>query len=508
VRRFAASVIASIALVTGVLAPGAGGGEAVFAQGVAAGEIGPGSALLWTRAPRAGGIEVSGSCTARGRTTPLRGTGRARAADDRTITIPVRGLPAGARCTYRFQQADATSPTGRFETAPAASADVPVRFAYSGDADATPGLDGKPAYNGFQTYARMAAERNDFNVNLGDTIYSDSEVADAPVALTVPAKWGKYRLGLGLAPLRTLRAATGLYSHWDDHEFVNDFSRAEHGASVYAAGMKAFRDYAPVAYAARTGLYRTVRWGRNVELFFLDERSFRSAKATAACNGDLAPTAPAGVRAAFAAIAPPLAQPVPAGCREAIDDPSRTMLGAAQLTAFTKAIRASTATWKLVVNEVPLMQLYALPYDRWEGYGAERARVIETLRSVRNVVVLTTDTHAHLIGEVRSRTLEPAGPDSTGIWEVITGPVATNTYAKEIDAVLGAPGSGDFVTSLFFEPAPPRGLGLRCSATDAYGYAQVVATRTTLTVTPKDSSGRPVREKTGATCAPLVLRAR
>jgi alkaline phosphatase D len=508
VLRFAAGLTASAAVLAGALAATAVGSEAVFAQGVAAGEIRSSSALLWTRAPRAGGIEVAGSCTARGRTTPFRGSARARAADDRTVTVTVRGLPAGGRCSYRFRQADATSPVGRFETAPAPTADVPVRFAYSGDADATPGPDGKPAFNGFQTYARMAAERNDFNVNLGDTIYSDSEVADAPAALTVPAKWEKYRLGLGLAPLRALRAATGLYSHWDDHEFINDFSRAEHGASVYAAGVKAFRDYAPVAYTARRGLFRTARWGRNVELFFLDERSFRSAKATAACNGDLAPTAPAAVRAAFAAIAPPLAQPVPAGCREAIDSPSRTMLGAAQLAAFTTAIRASTATWKIVINEVPLMQLYALPYDRWEGYGAERARFVETLRSVRNVVVLTTDTHAHLIGEIRSRTLDPAGPDSTGIWEVITGPVATNTYAKEIDAVLGAPGSGDFVTSLFFDPAPPRGLGLRCSATDAYGYAQVVATRTTLTVTPKDASGRPVREKTGATCAPLVLRAR
>ena len=43
---------------------------------------------------------------------------------------------------------------------------------------------GKPAYNAFQVYGRMAAERNHFNVNLGDTIYSDSEVAGLPPALT------------------------------------------------------------------------------------------------------------------------------------------------------------------------------------------------------------------------------------------------------------------------------------------------------------------------------------
>ena len=55
----------------------------------------------------------------------------------------------------------------------------------------------------------MAAERNDFNVNLGDTIYSDSEVGGAQVARTVREKWAKYRQNLSLAPLRTLRASAG-----------------------------------------------------------------------------------------------------------------------------------------------------------------------------------------------------------------------------------------------------------------------------------------------------------
>lgn len=51
----------------------------------------------------------------------------------------------------------------------------------------------------------MAAERNHFNINLGDTIYSDSEVGGVPPALTIPAKWAKYRQNLGYAHLRNLR---------------------------------------------------------------------------------------------------------------------------------------------------------------------------------------------------------------------------------------------------------------------------------------------------------------
>ena len=45
-----------------------------------------------------------------------------------------------------------------------------------------------------------ANEANDFNINLGDTIYSDSELAGAAVARAVPEKWGKYKLGLALPP--------------------------------------------------------------------------------------------------------------------------------------------------------------------------------------------------------------------------------------------------------------------------------------------------------------------
>ena len=43
---------------------------------------------------------------------------------------------------------------------------------------------------------------------------------------------------------------------------------------------------APVRFSRRDGLYRSVRWGRNAEVFFLDQRSFRSANAdaTGVCN--------------------------------------------------------------------------------------------------------------------------------------------------------------------------------------------------------------------------------
>ena len=483
-----------------------------FAYGVTAGEITSTSAVLWTRAPKPGDVNVA--VTSHGQLIGF-ARGQATTSEDLTVRLHVRNLAPGTRYRYAFrQESTANLAVGTFETAPAPTANATVRFAFSGDADATPGPNGKPGFNNFETYGQMARERNDFNINLGDTIYSDSEIPGSPPALTVAAKGAKYKLGLALPNLRKLRAATGVYSQWDDHEFINDFSKAELGDAIYKAGVKAFTDYAPVTYTPQNGLYRTFRWGKNVELFFLDERSFRSAKASAGgvCdNGggpDLAPTAPAAVRAAFATLIPSLAQPAPAACLAAINDPSRTFLGARQHAMFVKAIHASTATFKVVVNETPIQQFYQLPFDRWEGYAAERTQLLNDLAGVKNVVFLTTDTHANLIGEVRKQTLEPGGPVGTGIWEVVTGPVATNSYAKEIDSALGGkPGFGDLVTSLFLKPQPPLGIGMRCAATDVFSYAEVKANATTLTVTPKTASGAPVFEKTGARCAPLVLRA-
>jgi alkaline phosphatase D len=497
----AIAVLATAVIGVDAAAPG-------FRYGIAAGEITSTSALLWTRAPAAGTVRAQISADRTFRSGVATMSVNARPMRDLAVSIVVRGLRPAGRYFYEFHQGASTSRRGTFETAPASSANTTIHFAVSGDADATAGSTGRPAYNRFEVYAAMANEANDFNINLGDTIYSDSEAGGAAVARTVAEKWGKYKLGLVLPTLEWLRRSAGLYSHWDDHEFINDFSRAENGDAIYAAGVKAFTDYAPVAKPAATGLYRTFRWGKNLELFFLDERSFRSAKVTTTCGGDLAPTAPQAVRDGFAALAPGLRTPVSPACLAAIDDPSRTMLGARQYAAFTRAIKASKATWKVVVNEVPIQQFYALPYDRWEGYAAERARLLRFLHAnVRNVVFLTTDTHANLVNEVRYRTLGGA-PESSGMWEVVTGPVATNTFAKEIDGYLGQNGAGTAIGALFFKPAPPNGVGMRCAALDTYSFAEVTVSARRLKVAMKDAKGQPVREATGVQCAPLVLPAR
>ena len=513
--------VPAIAVAVAVAIPSSGQ-AAKFSQGVTSSEVTSHSALLWTRAPKAGSLVVQVSRKANFRHAARKNVS-APSGDDKTVHFKVRKLKAGKRYFYRFRQGKSKSPVGRFVTAPKAGANKVVRFAYSGDADAQRAqYDTKPFYNNFQAYASMAKEKNAFNINLGDTIYSDSEVGGSVVngefvpafaATTVPQKWQKYKQNLGLANLRRVRASTSMYNHWDDHEFINDFTVAENGQALYDAGVKAFTDYMPVTFKKSTGIYRTVRWGKNAQLFFLDERSFRSAKADDACinpqtnSPDLAPTLPPAQRAAYSAIVPSLGAPVSQACLDTIADPSRTMLGADQMQRFTNAVKASSAKWKIIVNEVPIQQFYALPYDRWEGDEPERQKMLQLLSSVKNAVVLTTDTHANLFNDARFQTLESGGPKDSGVPELVTGPVATKTFKVEINEATGRDNGGDLVRAIFKAP-PPNGVGMQCAVIDTYSYTEVKATSKQLTLSPKDLNGKPLKEPEGNGCGPFKLAAK
>jgi alkaline phosphatase D len=494
-----------------------------FSLGVAAGEVSPNSAILWGRADQAGETRLELATDAGFTRVVRRLKVEATTANDLTVQRRVGDLQSGTRFWYRFTSGAAASDVGTFVTAPKTNADAAIKFAWTGDYDAEPAVgETQPFWNDFGVFGSMQAEGNDFNVGLGDTIYSDSEVPGKlnPVALTVEQKWAKYTLNLGQAPLANLRGAAGFYSHWDDHEFINDFSRFESvfssgtidGQELYQRGVKAFTDFAPVDYSSGNGLYRTRQWGKNLELFFLDERSFRSAKASkgGVCDNpqtgqpDLAPTAPQSIRSAFAILVPSLVEPVSQACLDAINDPNRTLLGDQQMKTFIRDITHSPARFKVVVNELPIQQYYALPYDRWEGYEADRQRVLSALQGVKNVVFLSTDVHATLVNDARFKTLEPGGPQNSGILEATVGPAATATFSREINDAVGSPIGGVGVDAFFLEPEPPFGVGMQCSGIDQFSYGEVAVSSTQLTITPKDIHGTPLTTDDGP-CGPFVL---
>ena len=305
----------------------------------------------------------------------------------------------------------------------------------------------------------------------------------------------------------------GFYAHWDDHEFVSDYSRATGGKALYEAGVRAFRDYNPVSFSRRGGLYRQRRWGANFELFFLDERSFRSAPASAspACRNpasgrrDLAPTANPSLRRLLTAFDPALAQPVASACTARIRDPRRTILGRRQRERLKRALVRSSARFKVIVNEVPIQQFYVNPYDRWEDYAAERADLIQFLRArVKNVVFITTDVHAAFVNDVRVWTHEVPGPLDSGILEVSVGPANSETFRDDLDKRTRR-GAARFLDRRFFEPPlSAGGLGMRCSGIEQLSYGQVEVSSNRLTITPKGIRGGPLVTDDGI-CPPVAL---
>jgi phosphodiesterase/alkaline phosphatase D-like protein len=499
-----------------------------FSLGVQAGDVTARSAILWAKANKSGAYALR-VATNRRLTRDLDvHLVRARRSNDNTLQMRVRGLESGQRYFYRFSRGRMRSDVGTFVTAPGRSQNATIEFAWSGDTDfnTQPG-ERRPHWSTGGIYRRMAAERNDFNINLGDTIYSDSEIPGRrdDLALTVRQKWAKYRTNWANRHFRAVRRSAGLYSHWDDHEFIDDFSPAQNtftpsfataplnmdGRTLYNRSARAFTDYSPVTFSRRNGLYRTVRWGANLELFFLDQRSFRSANAdvSGVCDNpqtnspDFAPTAPQANRAVFAVLYPPFAQPVPPGCVDAIRDPNRTMLGKRQLARFLRGVERSNARFKVIVNEVTIQQYYLNPYDRWEGFEAERQQVLSGLQGVDNVIFLTTDEHAVFANDARFQTLEPGGPRDSGIMDVTVGPVATFTWEGEIDEATGE-GNADAADALFLSQPPPDGVGMRCAVIDQLSYGQVRVTRNRLTIMPKDINGRQVQDG-GRPCGPFVL---
>ncbi|HEX6458659.1 MAG TPA: alkaline phosphatase D family protein [Thermoleophilaceae bacterium] len=488
-----------------------------FHYGVTAAEVTSKSAVVWARPDKAGKYTAQVATNKRFTSGVKSRKVTATTRRDLTVQTRFRGLKPNRIYYYRFKAGKKVSDVGRFHTAPSPNANATVKFAWSGDEDAQPAPGSKkPFFGPMKAFGAMAKQKNLFSINLGDTIYSDSEVkGESTLATTVRQKWAKYKMNLATKNYQRIREASGMYNEWDDHEFQNDFSKPEFGNTIYQAGVKAFRNYMPVSYHSATGLYRSFRWGKNVELFFLDERSFRSAKASAnhVCDNpstgqpDNAPTAPQTTRSLFSALDPEFLQPVSPACLNAINDPSRTFLGHAQLALLERALQHSSATWKVLVNEVPIQQFYALPYDRWEGYAAERTKLLTFLtQKVKNAVFLTTDVHANLVNDVRFQTLEAGGPKNSGIEEFTTGPVGTGTFSQEIDNTIGKPGSGAAVTSAFFKPPPPNGVGMQCANTNTFSFGQVTATAKKFTVKLLDQNGKPIKDVGNKPCGPFTLK--
>jgi alkaline phosphatase D len=229
----------------------------------------------------------------------------------------------------------------------------------------------------------------------------------------------------------------------------------EHGLGLEAGNIAAIESLK---------VFRTLRWGRNVELLLTDNRSFRSEPLTD--RPEVAPFKPKGfpfvvaedvVEILDAGRAYDGGQP-PATIRyDGVDvpnprrgAPSQSMLGATQKRWFLDRLRASSATWKVWGNSVAMLDWrtdfqnlpaelnvrwpttgYALLGDEdWSGYRSERAEVLEFVKQhgITGFTNIAGDRHSFLAGLV-SRSLPPKAFEPVGV-EFVTGSVSAPGLAE------------------------------------------------------------------------------
>ena len=189
-------------------------------------------------------------------------------------------------------------------------------------------------------------------------------------------------------------SATGTYAQIDDHEVKNDFDGETVDPDRYAAGLEAFNDWMPTN-RANVLTMRRVRAATRGTSTRSGERRQRSSTRRALVpqlarsgeggvhepghTADPRPRADSAQRHCGRSAGLPASPP--AGCLTAINGPLRTLLGPVQKAAFKADLLASTAKFKIVLSEDAIQQFYALPYDRWEGYGGERSEILNYIRS-------------------------------------------------------------------------------------------------------------------------------
>ena len=415
-----------------VQAPPADAGHPLAApitHGVAA-EVTATSAVVWARCDRETGLHVALRDRA-GRETVA--STAVQAADDFTGRLKFEGLEADSTYGYRAwcgpdSEGESDAASGALRTAPDARTARAVEFVWGGD------LGGqhvcRDRAEGYPILRTITARRPDFFIGLGDMIYADDpcpatgrygnwQTPGPPQPATdLPGFWAYWKYNREEDALRQLLAAVPYYAVWDDHEVLNDFgprhdtvaAPAERsGVHLLPLGLKAFLDYNPIDAGTDRRLYRRVRWGRHLEVFFLDTRQYRDAN-----------------------FAPDDAmQP-------------KTMLGAEQRRWLERSLRASEATWKVIVSSVPL----SIPTgsadhgrDGWAngdqptGFEHELLAILRFMAAhhINNSVWISTDIHFAAVFRDAPFPDQPA----FRLYEIDTGPMNAGVFPKtDLDTTL------------------------------------------------------------------------
>ncbi|HEY7753169.1 MAG TPA: alkaline phosphatase D family protein [Steroidobacteraceae bacterium] len=379
------------------------------------------------------------------------GTAWARPHLAHSVRAVVDGLEAGREYFYRFRVGRYESPTGRALTCPAADAGVAsLKFAFCSCAHYEQGF--------FSAYRWMAEDRPDLIFELGDYIYEDAwgarrvrqfNTLEAVTLQDYRHRYTQYRTD---PDLQAAHAVCPWLVTWDDHEVDNDYAglTGEHGlcggeavresfAARRAAAYQAWYEHMPVRPSRLlpgmgVQIYGSLDWGTLARFYVLDTRQFRSPQ--------VCPNPPTLERCDYERGRKILFGGAGGGayvsseqspCREALADPSRTMLGADQERWLDGALAASRAAWNVVAQNVMVNAVVEgttgspkIFTDSWGGYPPARERFFASLlkHRVANPVVLTGDIHSFWACELANAAGRPAGV------EFVVSSIATATTDK------------------------------------------------------------------------------
>jgi alkaline phosphatase D len=426
-----------------------------LAQGVQSGDVTGDRAIVWSRADRPSRMIVDWGTNER-MLGAHRVVGPATLAEnDFTARVDLGGLPAGADIFYRVrfqaladERAFSAPVNGRLRTPP--SARRTVRFCFSGD-EAGQGWGINPGWGGMKLYEVMRKAEPDFFIHSGDQIYADGPIAaevqlddgslwknvvteaKASVAQTLADFRGNFAYNLLDENKRRFTAQVPVLVQWDDHETRNnwypgqtlgDERYRERSASLLAAyARRAMFEYNPfrIDPVDPERIYRSFSHGPSLDVFMIDERSYRG------------PNTPN---------------------RQATLEAESAFLGPEQLRWLKRALLDSRATWKVIASDMPISIVVPdlnadVPKGTYEAWangddGAPLGRELEIAsllgfiknNGIKNVVWVTADVH--YASATRYDPARAKFTDFTPFWEFVAGPINAGTFGPgDIDKTFG-----------------------------------------------------------------------
>ncbi len=369
-----------------------------FYHGVASGDPSPTSLVVWTRVTPDSGFtgSLSGNWYIAADTgitnIVAQGSYTTDRTKDYTVKENISGLQSGTTYYYRFDHAGRNSIVGRGKTLPSNTSHLCFAVVSCNNYEAG-------YFNGF---ARIG-DRNDLDavLHLGDYIYeyesgqcgdtSLNRSHDSTETIDLQEYRNRYSLYRLDSDLRRAHHQHTFINIWDDHESANDAYKdgaqnhdpATEGpwATRKSNAYQAFHEWIPIADRSTPVIYRTFNFGNLAELVMLDTRLEGREQQIDDVNNP------------------------------ALYDPARTILGNTQRDWFLNTLSNSSASWKIIGNQVMFahfqvgfaaqapqtpQEVESIFLDIWDGYPAERQRTITHLdtASIDNVVFVTGDFHS------------------------------------------------------------------------------------------------------------------